>query len=108
MKRFVLSILCFAWVLCFAHLGQAKVELLAKTNGTVASGSNSSNDSGDTCASQGYHRTALDCNGVLLEPCSGNSTYYKFCCPTGYKYTKEQCGDKIRSTDNCHGYYKCD
>ena len=107
MKKSVLSILLFALVLGFAGFVQAGVVFLANDKASIGSRPVGSGDNENTCSSEGYAYTSQNCAGELLEACSSNSAYFKFCCPSGYRHTKAECVGNV-SADNCHGYYKCE
>lgn len=106
MKKFVLSILAFTFVCCLSTVSNAKVMFLATDDTSVGAEGVGSGD----CDGNGYKYSTGNCNGGLAEPCPTNPTYFKVCCPAGYTHTKEECvaNAKPLSTDNCHGFYKCD
>ena len=106
MKKYVLSLLSFAFGFCLCYSANAKVVFLAKDTASIGAGQ--TNDL--NCEEQGYTYTSSKCSNGLAIPCPTNSNYFKVCCPEGYKYTREECVSNARplSVDNCYGYYKCD
>lgn len=106
MKKFVLSVLAFMFMCGFSTVSNARVTFLAEDTTSVGAAGTGGGD----CQGSGYTYTTSNCTNGLAEPCPTDARYFKVCCPAGYKYTKEQCviNAKPLSTDNCHGYYKCD
>ena len=106
MKKLLLT--AFAISMCYGYASYAGVVFLPNSSESV--GQRAANDPTD-CVSQGYDKTSC-ANGALAEGCPSEGqhpTHYRVCCPDGYKYTIDQCPDiGLRSTDNCHGYYRCD
>lgn len=105
MKKFVLSILAFAFVCCLSTVSTAKTTFLATDSSSVGASGTGAGDCTDE-----YKYNADNCNGGLAEPCPTDDRFFRVCCPDGYTHTKEECviNAKPLSTDNCHGFYKCD
>ena len=106
MKKLVLSVFAFALVCGFAFALSAKVTFLANDKASVGARGTGSGD----CQGQGYVYSASNCSNGLAVPCPTDDRYFKVCCPSGYKYTKEECVSNAKplSTMNCYGYYKCE
>lgn len=106
MKKLVLSVLAFTLVFGIAGALQAKVVFLPNDRASVGT----QGTGGQGCVDEGFRETSATCDGELLDVCSSNGAYFKFCCPRGYKHTKEECVSNAKplSGDHCHGYYKCD
>ena len=59
------------------------------------------------CQDSGY--TLTSCNdGSPVDVCPYNSSYFKSCCASDYKYNADDCAYPLtRSTESCGGKYKC-
>ncbi len=69
----------------------------------------SQQDSETRCKNAGYYYTSCGENEVLTERCPYDSSYYRDCCETDYKYTRQEClnAGLSYSRKSCGGLYKC-
>ena len=94
-----------------SHLPKlAAVHFLTKENGLNfgSGGMEFSDNTAEQCKSLGYTVTSCP-EGTLINACPYNSSYYKTCCGSEYKYTASNCSLLNTTSASCGGKYKdCD
>ena len=94
-----------------SHLPKlAAVHFLTKENGLNfgSGGLEFSDNTAEQCKELGYTVTSCP-GGTLIDACPYNSSYYKTCCGSEYKYTASNCSLLNTTSESCGGKYKdCD
>jgi len=104
MKKTLILTLLLASFTSFS--AKAEVEFLPQTSENMYQKTSASSLSdGDKCKNAGYIYSS--CQGALVDQCPYKSGLYRICCPAGYNHKLSECAENI-SSNNCHGYYKCD
>ncbi len=114
MKKIKL-VLCITTLLSFFAISvNAAVTFLPNAGGGVGGGKKSSSSSPNNvsskqrCINAGYKQSVTSCSGNLVDKCSYNSAYFRYCCGKEYMYTARECTEAgLRPGTSCGGLYKC-